>query len=144
MRSFSLSSRFPFPADTVFEDVLAYRRLAEIETGRGGFAHLPKGLAAEGDRIVLPYRLLGIRLFDYRIEVTRVDRAERILTSEEGGGPIRAWRHRIEVRPVEGNSCRYTDRLTIDAGPLTPWIAENARRMYERRQALRAETLTDA
>jgi hypothetical protein len=141
LRSFSLSSEFPFPADVVFEDVLKYWRLAELETGREGLTHFPDRMVREGDLIVLPYQIMGVKVFDYTIEVTRVDRRERILTSEESGGPIRSWRHRIDVRPMEGGTCCYTDRVTIDAGVLTPFIAENARRMYERRQALRAETL---
>ncbi|MCQ8184699.1 SRPBCC family protein [Parvularcula maris] len=144
MKSFSLSSEFPFPADVVFEDVLKYWRLAELETGREGFTHFPDRMVREGDLIVLPYRMMGVKIFDYRIEVTRVDLRERILTSEETGGPIRSWRHRIDVRPMEGDTCCYTDRVTIDAGPLTPWIAESARTMYERRQTLRAETLAEA
>jgi hypothetical protein len=143
MKSFSLSSEFPFPADVVFEDVFKYWRLAELEMGREGLTHFPDRMVREGDLIVLPYKLFGLKVFDYRIEVTRVDKRERILTSEETGGPIRSWRHRIDVRPLTNETCCYTDRVTIDAGLLTPWIAESARTMYERRQTLRAETLAE-
>lgn len=55
---------------------------------------------------------------------------------DNGFGPlIRQWDHWIAIRPgaVEGTT-HYTDRVTIEAGLLTPLIAAFARVFYAHRQ----------
>ncbi len=49
------------------------------------------------------------------------------------GALIKLWDHMVEVSP-EGSGSRYLDRITVDAGLLTPLIALFARRFYQHRQ----------
>lgn len=49
------------------------------------------------------------------------------------GWLISRWDHWIEVSP-EGEGTRYTDRVTVEAGVLTPFVALFARIFYAHRQ----------
>jgi len=54
---------------------------------------------------------------------------------DNGYGPdIERWDHWIEVAPAAGGGTRYTDRVTIDAGPRTPAVAAFAEQLYAHRQ----------
>lgn len=55
---------------------------------------------------------------------------------DNGYGPlIRRWDHWIEIAPAEGGRrTSYTDRVTIEAGLLTPLITLFARLFYSHRQ----------
>lgn len=46
---------------------------------------------------------------------------------------IKRWDHWIEVAP-DGDGTRYTDRVTIEAGLLTPFVTLFARLFYAHRQ----------
>ncbi|HXV93476.1 MAG TPA: hypothetical protein VD813_09275 [Pseudonocardia sp.] len=70
----------------------------------------------------------------HTIEVAEVDEGGRRLVTEERGGLLRRWRHTIEVRPAGAGTCRYSDTVEIDAGPLTPVVAAVARVFYRLRQ----------
>lgn len=54
--------------------------------------------------------------------------------SNEHGGMVRAWNHRLIFEPTSETSCRYTDEVEIDAGLATPLVAAFARLMYRWRQ----------
>ena len=49
------------------------------------------------------------------------------------GALIRTWDHMIEISP-EGEGTRYVDRVRIEAGLLTPFVALFARLFYAHRQ----------
>lgn len=49
------------------------------------------------------------------------------------GMMIRTWDHMIEIEP-DGDGTRYTDRVEVDAGILTPFVALFARIFYAHRQ----------
>lgn len=49
------------------------------------------------------------------------------------GGLIKTWDHMIEVSPQDDGSY-YVDRITIDAGLLTPFVGLFAGRFYKHRQ----------
>lgn len=54
---------------------------------------------------------------------------------DNGYGPlIRRWDHWIEISPGANSTTTYTDRVTIEAGLLTPLIAGFARLFYAHRQ----------
>ncbi|WP_199797839.1 hypothetical protein [Porphyrobacter sp. HT-58-2] len=54
---------------------------------------------------------------------------------DNGYGPlISRWDHWIEISPGVNSTTTYTDRVTIEAGPLTPLIAGFARLFYAHRQ----------
>ena len=70
----------------------------------------------------------------HTIEVVSIDDATMTLLTEEGGGPVRTWRHYVIVEPLTEHTCRYEDRLDIEAGILTPLVAAFARVFYRYRQ----------
>lgn len=41
--------------------------------------------------------------------------ATEIYTNEHGG-PVRTWNHRLTFRPIDEQHCRYTDEIETDAG----------------------------
>jgi hypothetical protein len=57
-----------------------------------------------------------------------------MLVSREFGGLITTWNHDIEVTPVDTTTCRYRDRIEIEAGVMTPLIVLYARWFYRMRQ----------
>lgn len=69
----------------------------------------------------------------HRIRVESIDEASGVIVSEEGGGLIRRWRHRLTLEPVDAHRCRYEDRVEIDAGPLTRLVAAFATAFYRHR-----------
>lgn len=58
----------------------------------------------------------------HELEITRVDDQNREFQTKEHGGLVRAWNHSIKVEPESQNRCRYTDKVEIKAGLLTPMI----------------------
>lgn len=67
------------------------------------------------------------------IEIPREDSKPLVLRDRGYGPLLRVWDHQIEVTPTAAGS-RYTDRLTIDAGWLTPLTAFFVKRFFEHRQ----------
>lgn len=59
----------------------------------------------------------------------------RYLLHDRGAGEIaRTWDHTILIEPAGENAARYTDRLLIEAGILTPFVALFARILFAHRQ----------
>ena len=136
MRTISVSTELAAPAEAVW---------AAVRTPEA-FVHVARGMlrypAAErhgrpwraGDDIVGWTWLFGVLPFSrHRLVVVRVDDGDRTLETNEGGGIVRTWDHRIVVEP-HGDRCRYEDRIDIDAGPLTLAIAGFAAVFYRYRQ----------
>ncbi|MDP9325016.1 MAG: hypothetical protein M3O87_00575 [Candidatus Dormibacteraeota bacterium] len=71
---------------------------------------------------------------EYEIHFTRIDPVAREAISQEHGGLIKSWIHRITVEPLSADRCVYTDRIDIDAGPLTPLVWAYAQVFYRVRQ----------
>jgi hypothetical protein len=70
----------------------------------------------------------------HTIEVASIDDTDMTLLTEEGGGLVRTWRHYVKVDPLTDDTCRYEDRIDIDAGILTPVVAAFAEVFYRYRQ----------
>ena len=49
-------------------------------------------------------------------------------------GWIRRWRHEVFVTSLDANTCRYEDRIEIDAGAFTPVVTAFASVFYRYRQ----------
>lgn len=85
--------------------------------------------------MAVPLFLIGVLpLWRHHLTVAEVDHARRTLRSEESGGPVSNWRHRITVRPLGGDRCRYTDEIDIDAGMLTAPVRAFAQLLSRVRQ----------
>jgi hypothetical protein len=89
----------------------------------------------QGETVVGWIFLFGvIPLSRHHLLVASLDEEHRTLRSSEHGGLLRRWDHDITVEPIDDRSCRYRDRIEIDAGALTPIVAAWARWFYRMRQ----------
>lgn len=89
----------------------------------------------EGTKVAL--RLYGfgiIPLGRHAIEIVRIDVAERRLETRETGRLARVWNHRIEAAELPDGRCAYRDRIEIEAGVWTPFVAALARVFFWHRQ----------
>lgn len=75
-----------------------------------------------------------VPLSRHTIHVVEVDRATRTVRSHEHGGFLRAWNHTLHVEPTGEKTCRYSDTVEVDAGPLTGLVALAAAGIYRYRQ----------
>ncbi|MFP5322056.1 MAG: zinc-binding dehydrogenase [Acidimicrobiia bacterium] len=125
MSTVSVSTELQADADVVFDAVTTVDAFTHVT--RGLLTYLPargrRGRMHEGDELEGWLLLGGVVPFSrHRLRIERIDPAERVLRSDEGGGAIRSWRHLIRVTPLAPGRCRYEDVIEIDAGPLTPAV----------------------
>jgi hypothetical protein len=89
-----------------------------------------------GARHELRLRAFGlIPLWRHRLRIVRLDRESGEALTNEGGGPLTAWNHRIRVEGAEGGRTRYTDEVEVRSGPLTPLSWAIAHAVFAYRQA---------
>ena len=94
-----------------------------------------QGQWREGETVVGWVFLFGFLPFSrHHLHIARIDDATRTLSSCEFGGVITTWNHDIEVAPIDRTTCRYRDRIEIEAGFLTPVIVVYANWFYRMRQ----------
>ncbi|MGB3893511.1 hypothetical protein [Mycolicibacter sinensis] len=55
-----------------------------------------------------------IPAWTHHIEITELD--DLMIYTNEHGGPVRTWNHRLTFTPIDEHRCRYTDEIEIDAG----------------------------
>jgi hypothetical protein len=78
-------------------------------------------------------RWLGfIPSWTHEIEVVRLDDLE--IYTNEHGGPVKVWNHRLTFEPVSENACRYTDEIEVEGGVQGLVAAVFVRLMFRHRQ----------
>lgn len=89
----------------------------------------------EGETVVGWVFLIGFLPFSrHHLHVASIDESTRTLSSREFGGVIKTWNHDIEINPIDAKTCRYRDRIEIEAGVMTPVIVVYTRWFYRMRQ----------
>lgn len=89
----------------------------------------------EGETVVGWVFLFGFLPFSrHHLHVAGIDESKRVLSSREHGGLISVWNHDIEVLPIDSGTCRYRDRIEIEAGMATTLVVLYARWFYRTRQ----------
>lgn len=89
----------------------------------------------EGETVVGWVFLFGFLPFSrHHLHIALIDESTRTLSSREFGGVITTWNHDIEINPIDATTCRYRDRIEIEAGIMTPVIVVYARWFYRMRQ----------
>lgn len=73
-------------------------------------------------------------MLTHKVCVTHVDANARIIETEERGGLVTAWNHRMQVEALSCNRSQYTDYVRLNAGLLTPVVWLFARWFYIARQ----------
>jgi hypothetical protein len=137
MRTITVSTPLDAPADVVWHAANTPQAFVHVARGmlRYPAAERQRGPWRVGDRLEGWTLLFGAVPFSYHhLTVAAIDDDARVLTSDEHGGMIRTWRHDLTVTPVDDTSCRYEDRIEIDAGWLTPVVAAYAWLFYRHRQ----------
>ncbi|WP_316013071.1 SRPBCC family protein [Roseobacter sp. HKCCA0434] len=137
-----IEHQYDASADAVWALAKDFDALIQMSAGSVKYRGLPDtaGLT-EGDVIefeVSPFGLLPWQ--PYRVEMLEVDDAARRFVSLESGAGVKSWRHTLTVVP-EGEGCRQTDHVEIDAGAMTWPTTLAARRMYRRRDIARRRLL---
>ncbi|MGH2978781.1 MAG: hypothetical protein ACRDLQ_03985 [Solirubrobacterales bacterium] len=132
-----VSTRLSAPADVVWDTVKRTDTLRYVTRGLLGFridGETPERLT-EGETYSMRLLFFGVLpAWRHEIHVARLDEAAHEIRTEERGGPVRSWRHRIAVDGEGWGSTRYLDEIEIAAGALTPFVWAYAQLFYRYRQ----------
>lgn len=138
MQSITIRTTLDAPADVIWQAVQRPEAFVHVAGAmlRYPVAERHRRPWSVGDRTT-GWLFLGrvVPFSRHTIEVVEIDQERLTILTEEHGGLIRTWRHHVDVRPVSDTACRYTDRIDIDAGFLTPVVTAFARVFYRYRQA---------
>lgn len=134
-----VSSELPVPAATVADLVARPALMRHVLWPVITVPDLPEEFDAEHG-VTVGLSLFGVvPLWRHTIRVVEIDREALVAVTEEHGGPVRRWRHRLTAVPLGDGRCRYTDEVEIDAGALTCLARLVARGLYtHRHRRLRA------
>jgi hypothetical protein len=70
----------------------------------------------------------------HEIRIVQLDDTHREILTDERGGAVKEWRHRITVDERGPWKSHYADEIKIAAGPLTPFVWAYAQFFYRYRQ----------
>jgi hypothetical protein len=130
-------------ADDMFRSALRFSEMAQAMSGIATYAGLPADdTAREGDTIIVDATFWGVfKQQGHSIFIERIDPDDRVIQSREFGNGIRKWDHTLSIRS-EGNLTVWHDRIIIDAGWRTLFVARFAMFLYTRRHRYRrAQTI---
>lgn len=132
-----VSSTFPAPAERLWELIRQKSVFLKLTDGMVQFTgteQWPDRPFETGAELSTTVSLFGWGpTTKYRIKTLRSDAQIFLIETEERGGAIESWRHRMQIVPLGSNSCRYIDSIHIQAGWQTPLIWCFARWFYSRR-----------
>lgn len=138
MPTIEISTFLATSPQTVRDHIHTSQLLRYVNAGLLGFTpidppSLPTHWSAGAYRV-------GIKLFgvlpmgEQTIGIEAPGPEDAWVVRDNGSGSLaRVWDHRIFVAP-EGEGSRYTDRVTIQAGFLTPFVLLFAQLLYRYRQ----------
>jgi hypothetical protein len=132
-----IEREFPLSAPRVWELLLERDTFLYITRGMLGFTGTQDWPARFSEGVEIETRLRFFNLlpgWSHSLRVVRVDERAKRLESEEHGGPIRRWDHRIVLQPLSEHRCRYIDEIEIEAGALTAFVWAFAQVFYRYRQ----------
>jgi len=133
----SITSVLPASADRVWALVRQSRTLVFITRGLLRFAGSDRFPPEwhQGETVQTRLFFFGVLpAWRHRLTFDQIDPSERILATQEGGGLITIWNHRILVKAVSASACQYTDEIDIRAGLFTPCVWLYAHVFYRYRQ----------
>lgn len=127
MPTVSLSCQVPAPAELVWKAVVSPIGFRFVSRGlvRWPVAQSRTNRWNQGETVIGWMYLLGfLPMSRHSLTFERLDDAHHEFSTQEHGGPIRSWNHRITVTPIDAGTCRIDDRVTFDGGILTPalWL----------------------
>jgi hypothetical protein len=140
MKTIMLSTFLPASPDVVWDHVTRSALLHYVAAGfvsfrpneRRGFPE--RWTDGEHKTSMLLWGVVPLGWQIIRTERLPARGATRALRDNGYGAMIKTWDHVIKVWP-DGPGTRYLDRVTIDAGVLTPFVALFAQAFYRHRQS---------
>lgn len=124
----SITTKLALSADEAWQMLTRKSTFLYITRGMVGYS----GIEAWPERLFCPRAMIVTKLqllhflppIPHIVEIVRVDEDAMQIETRESGGPVRTWKHNMQVEAVRSDLCRYTDRIEIQAGLLTPavWI----------------------
>ncbi len=137
MRTIEISTQLDAPADVIWAAMKTPDALVHVA------GSMLRYRAAERldrpwrvDDAIVGWTFLGrvVPFSRHHLTVKLIDDEARVLVTEEHGGAVRRWDHVLITSPVDARRSTYQDRITIDAGALTPAVALFAQVFYRYRQ----------
>ncbi|WBU60812.1 hypothetical protein [Paracoccus albus] len=114
-------------------------RFQQAMRGVVAFEALPGERIERGQRFLSRRSTLGLRLV-YDVEVLACDHERLILRETHGRSGKQIFKHTLAVTPAADGS-RLTDKIEVEAGPLSLISAYLARRHFEAQHRARLRTL---
>jgi hypothetical protein len=111
-----LSTELPIPAETAF--ALAQK----VELFRFVVAPILRVPELEMADELIPGAEGSARLWwfgvvpTWRHHLRLVHIGDGEIYTNEHGGPVRTWNHRLTFEPLDAGRCRYTDEIEVDSG----------------------------
>ena len=133
-----LSTQLPASASDVWGRLLQKETFLDIIRGWLTVENSdtwPATLFLPATTFAMQIRPFGIGpISSHSVRVIRVDLATREIETEESGQLVTSWNHQMSVETLPGNQSRYTDRIYLKAGLLTPLVWLFACLFYRSRQ----------
>jgi hypothetical protein len=136
----NLSTILPIPVETAWDLVQTTALLEHVSAPLLRFVPIePRALPSVWSECAYHVRVLlfgAIPMGEQWIDVSRLAAGpDSFQLRDNGWGSLaRRWDHLITIDPVGPGTCRYTDRVDIAAGVLTPLIWAFAQLLYRHRQ----------
>jgi len=121
----TITSVLPASADQVWALVRQSRTLVFITRGLLRFGGVEQFPAEWQPGATVQTRLFFFGVLPawrHSLTVEWVDFDKRVAVTQERGGLIKVWNHRISAQPVSTSACQYTDEIDIQAGLFTPCV----------------------
>lgn len=136
----SLSTILPISAEAAWDLVQTTASLEHVSAPLLNFVPIePRAFPAVWSERAYHVRVLlfgAIPMGEQWIDVSRLATGpDGFKLRDNGRGSLaRRWDHLISIAPLGPGTCRYTDRVDIAAGVLTPMIWAFAQLLYRHRQ----------
>ncbi|NQU21756.1 MAG: hypothetical protein HQ567_10770 [Candidatus Nealsonbacteria bacterium] len=141
-------SRLAAPAGQVWQLLLSKETFLFITRGMMTFTDSevwPEPLFSPGAKIDTRVRFFGRGpASPHQIRIVRVDEIKREINTEENGGLVDIWNHRMRVEAVSGEESFYTDHIELRAGLITPVVWSFAFVYYRYRHRRWRELLVES
>lgn len=112
-----VTTELPIAAETAYELAQKPAVFRHVVKPILGIGRTPDHLDV-GDEIATRLYLFGfIPAWKHHLKLVSLNPNE--IFSNESGGPITTWNHRLCFEPITATSCRYTDVIDIEAGIAT-------------------------
>ncbi|MFY9211105.1 MAG: hypothetical protein WAO69_08265 [Aestuariivita sp.] len=116
--------------DEMFEKASSFADMIEVTKRISTYEGLPALPMVAGRTYKTNVKVFGlVETKDYAIRIDTLCKQSRRMQSSEHGDKIKSWKHTLDVLPHRDGSV-WIDRVSIDAGAMTPILARYARFMY--------------